>query len=234
MNRLLLIILFLSAILVKGQPTCSTTSTVGDIFYPNTVSTPTTPPTNFTQFLCGPNTIVYDTLPIGCLYVHVNTGCTLFYSRGCPQLNVNAVWLKNNSTINVLPNCPPNSLRIFYEPLAIINNPASVSIWLIPCTSLSFPAINCSTGINEQSNQESLFLVYPNPSSSEINIETVNFNYNTADISIFNQLGELVLRRKDWRVSEKEINIDDLSEGLYFIQVKTSQGQQTQKLIINR
>jgi len=233
MKRFLLVILFLSVRLVKGQPTCSSTSTLGDIFYPNTVSTPTTPPTNFTQFLCGPNTIVYDTLPIGCLFVHVNTGCTLFYSRGCPTLNVNAVWLKNNSTINVLPNCPPNSLRIIHEPLAIINNPASVSIWLVPCASLSFPAINCSTGINEQSNQESLFLVYPNPSSSEINIETVNFHYNTADISIFNQLGELVLRKRDWRVSEKEIKIDDLSGGLYFIQVKTIHGQQTQKLIVD-
>lgn len=233
MGRLLLIALFLSAFLVKGQPSCSTTGTVGDIFYPNTVSTPTTPPTNATQFLCGPNTVVYDTVSIGCLFVHVNTGSTLYFNKGCPQTIVGYVWLKNNSTLNVLAGCPPG-LRVYYEPLAIINNTAAIAIWSVACTSITFPAINCATGINEQGNQEAIFLVYPNPSSSEINIETVNFHYNTADISIFNQLGELVLRRKDWRVSEKEINIDNLSSGLYFIQVKTSQGQQTQKLVINR
>jgi hypothetical protein len=233
MGRLLLITLFLSDFFVKGQPSCSSTGTVGDTFYPNTVSTPTYA-TNGVQFLCGPNTIVYDTISLGCLFVHVNTGSTLFYNKGCPQLNVNNVWLKNNSTINILANCPPMSLTVYYEPLATINNPAAVQIGSVACASIIFPAIDCSVGINELNNQESFFAVYPNPSSSSISIEVVNLRSKTADLSIFNQLGELVLRRKDWRVSEKEINIDGFSSGLYFIQVKTSQGQQTQKLVINR
>lgn len=233
MGRFLFIAIFLSAFLVKGQPSCSTTGTVGDIFYPNTTTTPTFA-TNGTQFLCGPNTVVYDTVSIGCLFVHVNTGCTLFYSRGCPQLNVNTVWLKNNSTLNILGSAPATALTVYYEPLAVINNTASVPIGSVACTSVIFPPINCATGINEHNKQQSIFLVYPNPSSSQINIETLNFQYNTADISIFNQLGELVLRRKDWRVSEKEISIDNISSGLYFIQIKTTQGQQTEKLIINR
>ncbi len=233
MKRFLFIILLVATSLVKGQLSCTSTYTVGDIFYPNTVSTPTFASNGY-QYLCGPNTLVYDTISIGCLFVYVNTGSTLYYNRGCPQLNVNTVWLKNNSTLNILANCPPTSLKVYYEPLATINNPAAVQIGSVACTSITFPAINCATGINDHGNQEAIFLVYPNPSSSEINIETVNFHYNTADISIFNQLGELVLRRKDWRVSEKEINIDILSSGLYFIQVKTSKGQQTQKLVINR
>lgn len=229
----LFVILFLTDFFVNGQPSCTMTVLGGDVFYANTISTPTFA-TNGAQYLCGPNTIVYDTLPIGCLFVHVNTGSTLFYSRGCPQQNVNVVWLKNNSTLNVLPKCPPMSLTVYYEPLAVINNPASVIIGLVPCTSLSFPAVNCANGINELPNHEAIFLVYPNPASSEINIEPVNFYYNTADISIFNQLGELVFQRKDWRVTDKEINTYGISNGLYFIQVKTSKVQQTQKLIINR
>jgi hypothetical protein len=231
MKRLLLIIFFVSASLVKGQPSCSTTGTVGDVFYPNTISTPTFA-TNGTQYLCGPNTVVYDTVSIGCLFVHVNTGSTLFYNKGCPQTVGGFVWLKNNSTLNILAGCP--GLTVYYEPLATINNTAAITINSVACASITFPAINCAAGINEQGNQDAVFLVYPNPSSSEINIGTVNFHYNTADISIFNQLGELVLQRKNWHVAEKEINIDGFSCGVYFIQIRTGQGQQTEKLIINR
>jgi hypothetical protein len=230
MKRLLLITLFVSATLVKGQPSCSSTYSVGDIFYPNTVSTPTFA-TNGFQFLCGPNTVVYDTISLGMLLVYVNTGSTLYYLKGDPR-RVNFIWLKNNSTLNVMAGCAP--VTVYYEPFAIINNPASVPIGSVACTSITFPAIDCSAGINEQNKQGSIFTVYPNPSSSQITIEVTNFKYKTADISFFNQFGELVLRKKDWLVSEKELNINSLSNGIYFIQIKTNQEQQTEKLIIDR
>ncbi len=229
MKRLFPFIFLILTSLVNGQPSCSTTGTVGDIFYANTVSTPTFA-TNGVQFLCGPNTVVYDTIYIGYIFAHLNTEALCIFLRGDPR-TVNFVWLKDNSTLNILPGCSP--VTVCYEPLAIINNPAAVPIGSVACTSITFPLV-CATGINEKSNTEYVFLIYPNPSSSQINIETVNFQHKTADVYIFNQLGELVLERKNWNISEKEINIDKFSCGLYFIQIKTSNGQQTKKLVINR
>lgn len=232
MRSLLIILLFITSYFVKAQPTCTTINTGGDIFYPNTTSTPTFA-TNGAQYLCGPNTVVYDTVSIGCLFVHVNAGCTLFYNKGCPQMNVNIVWLKNNSTINILPNCTPNSLRIFHEPFATINNPANVAIMTFSCPLINSPTV-CATGINESAKSESIFFIYPNPSSSSINIEFFKSNTRTADISIFNQLGELMVERKNWNVSEKQINTETLSNGIYFIEINTEQGKHTEKLVINR
>lgn len=233
MRQFLFIVIFVYSSLIKGQPTCSTISTGGDTFYPNSITTPTFATTG-AQYLCGPNTIVYDTISIGCLAVHVNSGSTLFYNKGCPQMNVNVIWLKNNSTLNILPNCPPMSLTVYYEPLAIINNLAAISIGSVACSSIPFPSINCSNGVNDLSNPTPIFSTYPNPSYSQINIEALNFNDKIIQVSIFNHLGKLVHERNDWNAAEKEINIENLAGGLYFIQVKTSRGQQTQKIVINR
>jgi len=231
MRLLLIILLFITSYFVKAQASCAFTPTLGDVFYANTVSTPTSAPTGV-QILCGPNTVVYDTLSIGCLFVHVNTGCTLFYNKGCPQTIGGIVWLKNNSTLNILAGSP--GLTVYYEPLATINNPASIAISSYSCASITFPAINCATGINESAKSESTFFVYPNPSSSSINIEFFKSNTKTADISIFNQLGELMIERKNWNVSEKQINTETLSNGIYFIEINTEQGKHTEKLVINR
>ena len=54
-----LFILFCESI--NAQSVCTPTTAPGDVFYPNTVSTPTFF-TNGVQYLCGPNTIVYDTI----------------------------------------------------------------------------------------------------------------------------------------------------------------------------
>lgn len=231
MKRLLILLFFITSCFVKAQTSCSPTLTAGDVFYPNTISTPTTA-TNGVQLLCGPNTIVYDTISIGCLVVYVNSGCTLFYNKGCPQTIMGFVWLKNNSTLNILAGCP--GVTVFYEPLATINNTAAIAINSVACTSITFPAINCATGINESDKSESIFLVYPNPSNNYINIEKLSAGNQKIDISIFNQLGELIMERKNWNVSEKQINTEKLSNGLYFFEIHMNQRKQIEKLIINR
>ena len=230
MKTLLLILFFLGAFLVNGQPSCSTTGLGGDIFYPNTVSTPTSA-SNGNQYLCGPNTVVYDTIPIGCLFVHVNTGSTLFYNKGCPQLNVNCVWLKDNSTLNVLPNCPPMSLTVYYEPLAVINNPAAVQIASVACASITFPMV-CATGINAQNQQDKFFKIWPNPTSTKVNILLRGVANQPVDITITNELGETVYENKQFNT--KEIPVDNFKDGVYFIQIKTKERQQREKFILVR
>lgn len=217
MRRLLLIIILLSTFLVKGQPTCSTTGTLGDIFYPNTVSTPTFA-SNGNQYLCGPNTVVYDTISIGCLFVHVNTGSTLYFNKGCPQTIVGYVWLKNNSTLNILAGCPPG-LRVFYEPLAIINNPTAVPIWSVACASLTFPAINCATSIEESENEKKIS-VYPMPASNILNITIDKNEFKNSKLEIINSLGQTVIKTE----FKNQIDVSELASGFYTLLLKDNSG----------
>ncbi len=225
MRSLLLIILFLATYLVNGQPSCSTTGLGGDIFYPNTISTPTSA-TNGNQYLCGPNTVVYDTIPIGCLFVHLNTGSTLFYNKGCPQLNVNTVWLKNNSTLNILANCPPMSLTVYYEPLAIINNPAAVSIGSVACTSITFPTV-CATGIKE-SEKENMISVYPMPTSNILNISINKNGLKKLNIEIINSIGQTVLKTE----FKNQIDVSELTSGFYTLLLKDNSGSMITKKFV--
>lgn len=216
MKYYLLIILFLSLTLLKGQPTCSSVSSGGDIFYPNTISTPTFA-TNGVQYLCGPNTIVYDTVSIGCLWVHVNTGSTLYYNKGCPQTIGGVVWLKNNSTLNILAGCP--GLTVYYEPLAIINNTAAIAINSVACTSVIFPPINCTTGIEESEN-DNMVSIYPIPTSNTLNILVYKNGLKNQQIEIVNLLGQTVLKTE----FKNQIDVSELPSGFYTLLLKDNSG----------
>ncbi|SDW48913.1 LamG-like jellyroll fold domain-containing protein [Aequorivita viscosa] len=75
---------------------------------------------------------------------------------------------------------------------------------------------------------ESKFLVYPNPAQNILNVQSnskTDFHLN-----IFNNVGKLVLST----YSTNEINIGNLSNGLYFLQFTSEKNTQTKKLIINR
>lgn len=229
MGRLLLILLLFSTSLISSQTSCNPTGTPVEIYYPNTTSTPTV---NLgIQYLCGPNTIVYDTaIGNGCRYAYLNNNTVLWLKTGC-QIS-QQILLKSGATLNIMAGTSP-PINIIFEPGAIINNPSSVGTITASCSSITFPFVNCSVGIFEKENLNSLFSIYPNPTSNKLIIEARSIDMQFADVSIFNQLGELVLQKKDWRMSEKEINVNSLSAGLYFVQINTNKGRQTEKLVIN-
>lgn len=68
------------------------------------------------------------------------------------------------------------------------------------------------TSINELENLEKIS-IYPNPTSGIINIETEN---NLNSVSIYDLSGKQIIFSK-----EKQINLEMLSKGLYFVEVKT-------------
>ncbi len=84
MKNLFFAIFLISNILLKAQNFCAPTYTSGEIFYPNTTNTPTN--YIFARYLCGPNTIVYDTVAFGYISFYVNPGATLFYKLNCQIL----------------------------------------------------------------------------------------------------------------------------------------------------
>ena len=75
---------------------------------------------------------------------------------------------------------------------------------------------------------ENKFIAYPNPAKNTLYVQAdskTDFHLN-----IFNNLGRLVLST----YSKDEIDISDLSNGLYFLQFSSEKNTQTKKLIINR
>lgn len=75
-------------------------------------------------------------------------------------------------------------------------------------------------------NNTTQFNLYPNPASSQV---TLQFQQNDLleKVSIYNNLGQLVNTS-----NRKAIDTSQLSTGVYFVKIKTDQGEGIQKLII--
>jgi hypothetical protein len=78
------------------------------------------------------------------------------------------------------------------------------------------------TSINEVANK-SMFSIYPNPSSSSINID---FNEHYSTIRIIDIQGEMVLQSK-----QKNIDINGLGNGIYMVQLETENGVLNSKFV---
>ena len=76
---------------------CNPTITPQTIFYPNTTSTHTSQPSP--HYLCGPNTVLWDTINAQ-LKVYCNASTTLNIKSALAIVNM--VWLKSGAVINVL------------------------------------------------------------------------------------------------------------------------------------
>jgi len=70
------------------------------------------------------------------------------------------------------------------------------------------------------------FNLYPNPATDILNI-SLGDNLHLQKVIIYNNLGQVVKRTND-----KVFNIDNLSPGVYFVEVTTNQGKAVKKLIV--
>ena len=136
------------------------------------------------------------------------------------------VWLKNNSVLNIIPG-GAGFLDVEYEPLAVINNTAGATYTSYTCTSISFPAGNCTTGIQEGNSFNKNFLLHPNPASSKIFISLENADFITSEVELINYLGQMVLKSS----FKNEIDISSLPGGIYTLQL-ISKNQIAQKRLI--
>ncbi len=103
---------------------------------------------------------------------------------------------------------------------------------------LTSAATNCgatSIGISENYLSD-LVSVFPNPSSGVFTINASIPNVSTADIIIYNAIGEAVLEK---RITIKygngvEVDLTDKPEGMYLIKLKTSEGVVTKQIVISK
>jgi PKD repeat protein len=94
--------------------------------------------------------------------------------------------------------------------------------------------ITCSicTGINEKADLTGV-QIFPNPSNGRITISFDN-NFGVAEISVMNMLNKVVYSGKTETMTGKTLNIDlsNLTKGVYFIKLKTDRQEETRKIII--
>lgn len=119
----------------------------------------------------------------------------------------------SNCAINSICNALDNNFTNFY----IQNNKTE-------CNSIPEVEAQCQLSITEADISQALS-VFPNPVSSTLQIntsKTISFEKAT----VYSILGEKILE-----TSEKQLNLENLSEGIYFVKVETDQGSVTKKIV---
>lgn len=93
-----------------------------------------------------------------------------------------------------------------------------------------------SNGINQTESQENKVSLYPNPNNGSF---VLNFNSNTANVykvSITNILGQEVYNAQQSNLGKPtlEINLTNVANGTYFVQIQGADINYVQKIMVNR
>lgn len=84
-------------------------------------------------------------------------------------------------------------------------------------------SVSMCTGINNITTSNNNMTIFPNPSSSNVTIQTID---DIKEVFIFNILGDLVRTEKT-----KTFSVEQLSSGIYIIHVKTEKGMSALRFI---
>jgi len=74
-------------------------------------------------------------------------------------------------------------------------------------------------------------LVYPNPTTGELRIETSDIRYEISDIEIYDIFGEKKVSNLKSQISNQIIYISHLTAGIYFVKIKTEKGFVMKKIL---
>ena len=109
-------------------------------------------------------------------------------------------------------------------------------IWKItPNINDGYPSLywqNFEVGINDIVTKLT-FNIFPNPASNQVYINLKNYNKETFKLDIYNQLGMNVKTVMINQMSNR-INVSELSNGIYFLKIETTNGVSCKKLIIQK
>ncbi len=123
---------------------------------------------------------------------------------------------------------PPSVLNALYY---MSNHlPVSIMVSVTPPPTISTAAINFAFSKNG-------LVVSPNPTTGLFNISTGNTNFNELAISVMDMQGKEVFREIDktllrGTIYNKQINLEGLARGIYYIRLNTSVESKIQKIII--
>jgi hypothetical protein len=92
---------------------------------------------------------------------------------------------------------------------------------------------NLITSVSEQTSKNNLFNLYPNPASDIVTLNIDNVNNADLKLNIYNVIGTLV-KSEMLKQNNRQINIGDLSNGVYLVTIKSKDWIENQRLIIQR
>lgn len=102
---------------------------------------------------------------------------------------------------------------------------------------LTSAATNCTgVGVNEVTITSAGVSIFPNPSKGNIFVSFELPGITNASIIVYNVIGDAIMRKEVKTPMPKEIILDlnKNADGIYMVQVKTSLGIVTQKVILNK
>lgn len=88
--------------------------------------------------------------------------------------------------------------------------------------------INIGNTSSTNNLEESTFTIYPNPANKRIWIK--GDHQIIQEIEMRNMMGQIV---KNWKGDIRELSIEDLDSGVYFLEVRTDKGSVIEKVVIN-
>jgi hypothetical protein len=121
----------------------------------------------------------------------------------------------------------PDSATIFFVTGAYIQHTESIMY----VDNLSFDGF--VTSISEQTSENTILNIYPNPASDIITLNIENKNNADLTLNIYNATGALVKSEKLIQ-NQRQFDIGDLSNGIYLVEIKSKEWTGKQKLIIQR
>ncbi len=89
------------------------------------------------------------------------------------------------------------------------------------------------TGLNDK-NFDATFAIFPNPAKDAFNVKLSNSNNENATVAIYNSVGQVVktVSLGNASVLENNINISDLSSGIYIVKTTVGDKSSARRLIV--
>lgn len=109
-----------------------------------------------------------------------------------------------------------------------INNPSGPPTggWVYQFLTIYYTDLN--TGINENMSDLNEIQIFPNPTKDFITIQDLK----TAKVLVYDVLGKQ-LKNKEFENEDITLNISDLPQGIYYVEIKTINGNRINKIIKN-
>ena len=169
------------------------------------------------------------------------SGSTIDRATSCTfnPLNANQIylttetqglWISHNinspsPTFSVVPSYP------FQQPERVFFNPyVAGEIWVTSFgNGMKVGLLNANSIVNFSN--ENNFSIYPNPTNGVLNI---NMTSNDGIVAVYNLLGKEVVAAKAISYGHNTINVENLSEGTYFVKLIVNGSVSTRKVTISK
>ena len=151
------------------------------------------------------------------------------------------------ATTGILPlsGCSTDTTLLSVTPIVIIDSVSNFSFIpynLVPHLSYltdSFLVLSQSTdcmltGINTHNNQMDEISIFPNPTNDFVTIQLDNSKEKSLRIKIVNALGQTIIEKNEFNISEKRIDLSDLNDGIYLIVVSVGEKEFSRKVVVQR